>query len=176
MRFKGPCRVGAKLGWNPQRTQKRPRFHVASDDHRVLDVTLAHGLNDPVHVTCLAAVSKRNLVFSRSQSQRTNHHGGEGVSKLALEHRAFAGNDAVILPHLATRRKSVMRGLSQWHNFSERPEWKATAWRESGIYFRGCISKGERHRSRISPALRPAQRQHGNCQRQCSSRDRARKL
>ncbi len=110
MWFKGPCRVGAKLGWNPERTQKRPRFHVASDDHRVLDVTLAHGLNEPVHVTCLAAVGNRNLVFRRCQPQRTDHHGRQRIGELALEHRAFACDDAVTLPHLAKEKRRVNVG------------------------------------------------------------------
>src|SRR5258708_10529940 len=107
MGFKCPCRIGAKLSGNPERTQERPRFNVSCDDRRILDVALAHGSNDPVHVARLAAVSKRNLVFYRSQPQRSNHHRRQRVGKLALEHRAFASDDAMTLPRLAKEKRRI---------------------------------------------------------------------
>ena len=33
----------------------------------------------------------------RGNAERADHHGGEGVGEFALEHGAFAGDDAVIL-------------------------------------------------------------------------------
>src|SRR5216684_1414510 len=54
-----------------------------------MDVPSAHGLNEPIHVARLAPVGKR---------------------KLALEHRSFASDDAVILPHLAKQKRRVNVG------------------------------------------------------------------
>src|SRR3989475_10870654 len=105
MRFERPGRVGSKLSRDPERTQELARFHVSREDHRILDVALAHGLYDSVHVARLAAVSKRNLVFCRGQTQRNDHHRRQGIGKLALEHRAFASDDAVILTHLAKEKR-----------------------------------------------------------------------
>ena len=45
----------------------------------------------------LGAVSNRELVLRRRNSQRPNHHRGQRVGKLALEHRAFAGDHSVML-------------------------------------------------------------------------------
>src|SRR2546426_1857178 len=105
MRFERPGRVGSKLSRDPERTQELARFHVSRDDHRILDVALAHGLYDSVHVARLAAVSKRNLVFCRGQTQRADHHRRQGIGKLALEHRAFASDDAVIGANFAEEKR-----------------------------------------------------------------------
>src|SRR6266849_8378221 len=75
-----------------------------------MDVPSAHGLNEPIHVARLAPVGKRKLVLGRGQSQRTDHHRCQGVGKLALEHRSFASDDAVILPHLAKQKRRVNVG------------------------------------------------------------------
>src|SRR5712664_54891 len=75
-----------------------------------MDVALAHFLNESVHMARLTTVGKRKLVFSRGQTQRTDHHRRQGVGKLALEHRAFASDDSVVLPHLAKKKRRVNVG------------------------------------------------------------------
>src|SRR5437016_13100432 len=74
VRFERPRRIGAKLCRDSERTQERPRFHVSRDDQRILDVALAQGLNESVHVARFAPVGERKLVFGGGQSQRTDHH------------------------------------------------------------------------------------------------------
>src|SRR5258708_36957391 len=105
MRLKRPGGVRAKLRRNSQRTQECPRFHIASDDHRIMDVPGAHGLNETVHVTRFSPIGERELILRRSEPQRTDHHRGQRVGKFALEHRAFASDDTVILPDLAKEKR-----------------------------------------------------------------------
>ena len=96
MRFKRPGSIRTQLSWNSEGTQKGTRFHVARDDQRIVDVALAHRLNEPVHVPRFATVGEGKLVFSGSQTERTNHHGGKGIGKFAFKHRAFASDYSVI--------------------------------------------------------------------------------
>src|SRR5882762_1930613 len=72
-----------------------------------MNVARAHRLNESVHVARFAPVSERKLVFGGGQSQRTDHHRRQGVGKLALEHRAFASDDDMILPHLAKEKRRI---------------------------------------------------------------------
>jgi hypothetical protein len=85
------------------------RFYVAGDDQRIVNVPLAHVLNQRVHVAGFAAVPEREFIFRGSQAERTNHHRRERVREFALEHGAFTGDYAVVLVDLAEqhRRKSV---------------------------------------------------------------------
>ncbi len=56
-----------------------------------------------------AAVAHGQFIFRGGQAQRADHHGSQGVGEFAFEHRAFAGDDAVIGAHFAVekRRKHV---------------------------------------------------------------------
>src|SRR5712692_10973005 len=72
-----------------------------------MNVTRAHRLNEAIHVTCFPTVSEGKLVFRRGKPQRSNHHRSESVGKFALEHRAFAGDDTVVLPHFSEEKWRV---------------------------------------------------------------------
>src|SRR2546427_5848169 len=66
--FRSVC---AKLRRNSQRTQECPRFHIASDDHRIMDVPSAHGLNETVHVTCFSPIGERDRKSTRLNSSHS---------------------------------------------------------------------------------------------------------
>src|SRR5438270_13238776 len=53
------------------------------------------------------AIADRKLVFRGSQPQRADHHRRQSVGELALEHRTFARNHAVISAHLAKQDRWV---------------------------------------------------------------------
>src|SRR5260370_20383213 len=64
-----------------------------------------HPLNKATHTSSLTAVAKRKLVLCRCEPQGANHHRRERVGELAFEHRAFACDDPVVLPHLAMEKR-----------------------------------------------------------------------
>src|SRR5882724_2418471 len=70
-----------------------------------MHVASTHRLYKAVHVACFSPVRERELILCRGESQGTNHHGGQGVCKLAFEHRAFTSNDAMILSHLVIKER-----------------------------------------------------------------------
>src|SRR6202022_2760975 len=78
--------------------------NVASNYERVVNIARAHVFNQRVHMPCLAAITNGQFVFSRRQAECANHHGAQCIRKLALEHRAFAGDYAVILAHFAKEK------------------------------------------------------------------------
>src|SRR5713226_2104128 len=70
----------------------------------------AHALNERIHVAGLPAIAEREFVLSRSDAQRTNRHRRQRIGEFAFEHRAFTGDDAVILPYLAIEEGRVNVG------------------------------------------------------------------
>src|SRR5260370_13661849 len=66
-----------------------------------------HPLNKATHTSSITAVAKRKLVLCRCEAKGANHHRRERVGELAFEHRAFAGDDPVVLPHLAIEKRRV---------------------------------------------------------------------
>src|SRR5215472_13464108 len=57
----------------------------------------------------LGAVADGKLILNGSDTQRTNHHGGQGIGELALEHRPFAGDHTVMLRYFPRQewRKNI---------------------------------------------------------------------
>ena len=55
------------------------------------------------------AIPHRKFVLCGGDSKRSDHHGGQRISKLALEHRAFACHHAVMFRHFIgqKRRKNI---------------------------------------------------------------------
>src|SRR3974390_3130592 len=55
------------------------------------------------------SIPDRKFVFHRSNAQRANHHCGQGIGELALEHGTFAGHHTVMFGNLIRkkRRKDV---------------------------------------------------------------------
>src|SRR5260370_23099970 len=74
-----------------------------------MSVESEYAIDERIHVAGLAYISNRELVLRRSDSERANHHGGEGVGEFALEHRAFAGDHTMIGADFAEeeRRKHI---------------------------------------------------------------------
>src|SRR5690242_11708973 len=101
MRLKRPRGIRSKLCGNPQGAQQLLRLLVARDHQRVVHVASAHFLEEAIHVARFASVPKGKFVFRRSQAERANHHRRQRVGELALEHRALARDNSVILPHLS---------------------------------------------------------------------------
>ena len=100
MGLKCPRGIRTQLGGNSQLAQQVLGLHVTRDHQGVVNVSLTHALDQWIHMSGLAAIGQGQLVFRRCQSERADHHGGQGVGKFALEHRAFARDHAVILPDL----------------------------------------------------------------------------
>ena len=75
-----------------------------------MDVAFARGLDDSVHVARFPAVRERKFIFRGSQPERADHHRRERVGEFALEHRAFARNNAVIPAHVAKEERRVHIG------------------------------------------------------------------
>src|SRR5690349_13410224 len=109
MRLKCPGSIGAEFGRNTKFIEQDLRFCATGNDQRVLDVALAHVFDERVHVPGFAAVADRQLVLRRCDAERANHHGGECIGELALEHGTFAGNYPVICTNFAKqeRRENV---------------------------------------------------------------------
>ena len=110
VRVKGPRRIRSELGMNAELAQQCLRLRISRDDQRIPDVTPAHPLDEAVHVAGLGAIADRELVLRRRQAQRADHHGRQRVGEFALEHRAFARNHAVVLPHFAEKERRINVG------------------------------------------------------------------
>ncbi len=81
------------------------RLRVAGDDERLRAVATRHVAHGGIHLAGLGSVAHRELVLHRCQTQRADHHGRQRVGELALEHRAFAGHDAVVLWNLVVQER-----------------------------------------------------------------------
>ena len=109
VRLERPRRIRAQFARHAQCAQHRLRFLVARDDQRLAAIARAHLREHRVHVAGFGAIADGKFVFRRGDSQRADHHRGQRVREFALEHRAFAGDHAVVLAHFAIqkRRKNV---------------------------------------------------------------------
>ena len=58
----------------------------------------------------LSSITHGKLVLRGSQPQRPDHHRRQGIGELAFEHRAFARDDAVILPHFTKQKRRINIG------------------------------------------------------------------
>src|SRR6266496_2580252 len=97
LRREGPRSVGTEFGGNSELAQYGAGFLISRNDQRVLAETGAHFSYRRVHLSGFAAIADRQFVLRRRKSQRTDHHRGERVGKLALEHRALTSYHAVML-------------------------------------------------------------------------------
>ena len=66
-----------------------------------------------------AAISDRELVLRGRDAQRANHHRGQGIGELALEHRAFAGHHAMMFWNFVLRNGGKISGKRTCAVFSK---------------------------------------------------------
>src|SRR5579871_1223021 len=99
LRFERPSGIGTQFGRHSKLTKNCARFFVPRDHQRILAVAAAHLGNQRIHVAGFRAVANGQLVFHGGDPERANHHRCQGIGKLALEHRTFAGHHAVMLWH-----------------------------------------------------------------------------
>ena len=107
MRLKGPRRVRAQFVRHAQPAEQLLRFQAAGDHQRFPGVARAHLLDQVVHVAGIAAIGHGQFVFRRGYPQGPDHHRGQRIGELALEHRAFARHHAVIRVHFAEQKRRV---------------------------------------------------------------------
>ena len=94
--LEGPGGVGAARGADAEPGEHVAGGLVATDDEGAPAVLFDVALQRRSHVAGLGAVADGELVLGVRHAERTGHHGGEGAGELRLEHRAFAGDDAVV--------------------------------------------------------------------------------
>src|SRR4026209_204456 len=61
-------------------------------------------MKEPIHLASLRPIADRKLVLDRRDSQRANHHSGEGIGKLALKHGTFTGEHPVVVGELTEEK------------------------------------------------------------------------
>src|SRR5579859_526241 len=105
MRLEGPCRIRAELALHPQGAEHSLRFRISRDHHGVMAIARAKPREGRVHVTSFSPIPDRKLILAGSHAQRTNEKRGERVRKLALEHRPFARDHAMMLPHFLVKKR-----------------------------------------------------------------------
>ena len=64
-------------------------------------------------MSSLGAVANRELVLCRRNSQRPDHHRGQRIGELALEHRAFASDHTMMLGDFV--KKKWRKDVGQTH-------------------------------------------------------------
>ena len=107
VRLERPCRVRAGFARHAQFAEHRLRFLVSRDDQRTAAIAGAHFLEHRVHVARFRAITDRQFVFRRSDSQRADEHRGERIREFAFEHRPFASDHAVMRPHFAKQKRRI---------------------------------------------------------------------
>src|ERR1039458_9349993 len=85
-----PGSVRTDLSRYAQLPQYGPRLFIAGDDQRILAVAAAHLGEQRVHMASFCAIPHGKLIFHGGDTERADHHRGEGVGELTLEHGAFA--------------------------------------------------------------------------------------
>ena len=85
--------------------QQALRLGVACDYQRLGNITRAHVSNHRIHVPSLASIAHRQFIFRRSQTQRSDHHGGQRVGEFTFEHGAFAGDHTVTFSNFAVKHR-----------------------------------------------------------------------
>src|SRR5262249_33792377 len=99
-----PGGIGAQFGGNAEFAQHGAGLVVASNDQRIFAKAGAHFADGRIHVAGFSAVAYRELVLRRGDTERADHHGGQRVGELALEHRALTGDHAVVKGDLARKK------------------------------------------------------------------------
>ena len=94
--LKGPTRVGTQFCRHTQLAKNGAGLFISCDDERVSAVARAHLLKHRVHVPGFGAVADGKFVLRRRNSQRPDHHRGQRIGELALEHGTFARHYAMM--------------------------------------------------------------------------------